>query len=159
MIPQPAFHPNLISVKCQNIDDVRALAEEMRSAAIAEEASYSQDNPDEGSGKEYAASESVEVAIKKAKPVAEEMLEQGILRFMSYRGRMPVNICFSLRKTKEFSEWNLSLSHGTLEGPLRVKDDLAAVVIAAFLGDDFEEVPPKAVWDTVRHFVEKFDVA
>ena len=144
MIPQPRFHPNMMPVICKSSGDVAELAREMRIAAMT--------TPDDV---QYAPSESVEEAEKKAPSVAEMMLSRGILRFLSYNGRMPTNICFTLREEEDFSEWNLSISHATLEGPVRVNDELAAIIVGEFLGEGFQEVPPKAVWDTVRHFIKR----
>lgn len=147
MIPQPSFHPNLIPVIFNVPEDLANLVKEMRLAATA--------TPDVDI--KYAPSGNVEEAEKKAPSVAEALLSRGILRFASYKGRMPVNICFTLRKEEDFSEWNLSISHATLEGPVRVNDELAIIIVNEFLGEGYQEVPPKAVWDTVRHFIKRKD--
>ena len=134
----------MIPVICKSPEDIAELAKEMRIAATA--------TPDDV---QYTPSGSVEEAEKKAPSVAEMMLSRGILRFLSYNGRMPTNICFTLREEEEdFSEWNLSISHATLEGPVRVDDELASIIVGEFLGEGYQEVPPKAVWDTVRHFIK-----
>lgn len=139
-------HPNMRPVLCTSIEDVRKLAEEMRTAASLE--------PDENV--EYVKSETVEEAENKAPSIIDQMLNLGILRFISYNGRLPVNICFTLRKDDTlYGEWNLSISHATVEGPVRVNDELASIIVKAFLEEDFQEVRPKAVWDTVRHFIKK----
>jgi hypothetical protein len=147
----PTPHPNLIPVLCENFEDISKLAQEMRLAASAD--------PD--IDVEYQKSETFEIAESRAKAksdegisVADRMLNRGILRFISYQRRLPVNVVFTLRKDENINEWNLSISHATVEGPVRVNDELASMIVEAFLEKDFQEVPPKAVWDTVRHFIK-----
>lgn len=146
--PQPGFHPNLIAVRCRNQDDMRVLAGIMREAAIKDCAP---------AGSEYAASDTLDEAEEKAEVVVPDMLELGLLRFIQYEKNLPVNVVFTLREDAPGSgrEWNLSISHGTRNGPERVADDLAKMIVEAFLEDDYQEVEPKAIWKTVRHFIKK----
>lgn len=146
--PQPGFHPNLIPVRCRNQDDMRVLAEVMRKAASKD---Y------DPAGVEYAASDDIEEASEKAEVVVPDLLSDGKLRFIKYEDNLPVNVVLTLLEEAPGSgyEWNLSMSHGTVNGPERVADDLAKMIVEAFLDSDYQEVEPKAIWKNVRHFIKK----
>lgn len=126
MISQPKYHPNLRPVLCDNLDDIRKLAEEMRAgASLATDVDFGND-----------------------KEIADRMLNAGILRFIVYNGQLPVNVCFTL---SENNEWNLSISHATPSGPVLVDDELSLAIVESFLGEGFQEVPSKIV-GKIRHF-------
>ena len=140
---QPGSHKNKICVECTDLGDIEELAGEMRAAALADI-----DYIDA-----YQASDSVQEALGKAKSVGERLSEMGHLRFISYRGGPPTNIVLTLMENKDEERyWHLSMSHGTVNGPQRVDDELADMIVYAFLEDGWIEVEPKAVFKTVRHF-------
>lgn len=147
-LPQPEFHPNLIPVRCRDQADMRALAEIMRKAASKD---Y------DPAGVKYAASDNIEEACEKAEVVVPDLLSDGKLRFIKYRDNLPVNVVLTLLEEGPGGgyEWNLSISHGTVNGPERVEDSLAKMIVEAFLDADYQEVEPKSIWKTVRHFVKK----
>jgi len=138
------MHINLIPVQCKNQDDMRSLAESMREKAV-----------NNCTRVEYAASASEEEAYEKSEIVVPDIIKLGLLRFIKYEQHLAVNVAFTLRETDDGGhEWNLSISHGTTSGPKRVPDDLAKMIVDAFLEEGYTEVTPKAIWSTVRHFIK-----
>lgn len=137
-------HPNLIPVKCSTVDEMRVLSQQMRELCLVDI-----DHVDE-----YVASPTQEAALQRAKVVNDDIIASGHLRFIHYQpdGRL-VNVVYTLLDPENGKkEWNLSMSHATLAGPKRVDDDLATMICEAFLGNDYQEVDPKAFWKNVRHF-------
>lgn len=141
------FHPNLIPVNCDNQDDMRKLAAEMRAICL--------EDPDKIEGYEGSATE--EEAKVRAEAIKEDIIESGHLRFINYTVDYRLtNVVFTLMECSDGKKlWNLSMSHANPQGPQRVADDLAFMIAGAFLEDGYEEVEPKAYWKAIRHFVKE----
>lgn len=139
-----SFHPNLIAVYCANQDDMRKLAAIMREVCLK----------DTDKVEEYTASKTEEDAFKRAEPIKEDIVSSGHLRFILTPDGKKTNVVFTLQETETAWIWNLSVSHATPTGPLRVDDELANMIVGAFLEDNYEEVEPKAAFKAVRHFVK-----
>lgn len=147
MVNSPPFHPNLIPVHCANQDDMRKLAGEMREICLKD--------PDKVEG--YEGSDTEEKALTRTAVVAPDMIASGHLRFIHYTvDHRLTNVVYTLMERSDgVKQWNLSMSHANLEGPQRVADDLALMIVGAFLEEGYEEVEPKAYWKTIRHFVKE----
>jgi hypothetical protein len=131
MIPQMPLYPNLSPVRCDNFDDVYNLGLVMKEAATADP-HENVNNPD----------------------FLDNLVKSGTLRFLVYKDNPIVNICLTLRTEKDLKEWNLSISRVTLKGLLRVEDNLVNLIAGTFLGKGYQEVEPKAIWKTIRHFIK-----
>ena len=143
----PQFHPNLMPVACRNIYDMKLLAVEMKKAALADVDLFPE-------GVDYTGSETVPQAIERAKEVVPDMIPSGKLRFIHYvPDRRLANVVLTAMERNGTRMWNLSMSHANPSGPQRVANDLSEMIVEAFLGNTAQEVEPKAVWKTVRHFV------
>lgn len=142
-------HPNLIPVDCSNVDEMRLLAQQMRALCLVD--------TDKIEG--YVASTTKKECERRSYDVKEDIIASGHLRFIHFEpdGRLVNVVCTLLEPESGEKQWNLSMSHSTLVGPRRVEDDLALMVCEAFLGDNYEEVDPKAYWKNVRHFVKSHE--
>lgn len=143
-------------VDCLTHLDIRRLAKEMQTVCLN----------DVDHIENYEASKTELGARFKAEMMQEDMLESGHLRLIRYAidGRLVTVMFTMLEKQDKTREWHLSLSHppkpfgGT--SPERVDDDLANLIADCFLGEyketgEYQEVAPKAVWKTVRHFIRE----
>ena len=161
------FHPNMIPVSCENEEQLQVLVTQMKLASlksIDRIDSYKASSTEEEAYRKANSPASVKVSNEssenefkiKVKTPLEEMLDIGILRFIFWKDcDKPINIVFTLREDEDLKqEWNLSISHGTTRGPQRVDDEIALVVANAFLDEGWQEVEPKAFWNTVRHFIK-----
>lgn len=138
------IHPNLIPVVCDTQDDIRKLAEVMRNICLK----------DVHVIEDYIASDTETEALNRSKAMEHDILDSGNLRFVETPDGKITNVVFTLQETKNNKIWNMSISHATTSGPLRVDDELATFIVDAFLEKDYEEVEPKAIWKNVRHFVK-----
>lgn len=145
---QPPKHPNLSPVRCKSVDDIRALAAVMKVAA----------SKDPDHVPEYEGSKTEFEAHMRGEDVGMMMVERGLNRFMLYEG-YPIVLCLTLQVDGGKKYWNFSTSivrQSQHDKPGRVPDEIIAVVVPAFIGEGYEEVEPKAVWKTVRHFVKEY---
>jgi hypothetical protein len=137
------INSNLIPVACSNVEDMRKLAKQMRLISL--------DDPDD---KPYRASASEKEANENAVSIEKSIVESGHLRFILFPpDNRLVNVVYTLLELNNTKEWNLSLSHATVDGPNRVDDDLALMICEAFLSNSYQEIEPKAIWKNVRHFI------
>lgn len=159
------FHPNGFAVECQTEEDVKSLAEQMKAAAVKDidKCVYAASSTEKEARRiatqpvEVDVSNGIDHEVKvKVKTLPEEMIEKGILRFIFWKDcDKPINLVFTLREDEDLKqEWNLSMSHGTHQGPQRVDDDIANIIANAFLDSGWQEVEPKAFWNNVRHFIK-----
>lgn len=137
------IHKNAIPITCKSIDDIKALAQEMRAICLKDT-----DKIDE-----YLASETIEEVQELAESNREDIFESGHLRYLLLNGKI-ITVVFTLLETPQKLEWNLSLSNLNKTGPLRLDDEEALLVVNCFLGSKYEEVEPKSIWKTVRHFTQ-----
>jgi hypothetical protein len=132
-----------VPVACSNIEDMRKLAREMRLISLVD--------PDD---EPYCASSSEKEANERAANFAKSVIDSGHLRFILFSpDNRLVNVVYTLLELDNTKEWNLSISHATVNGPNRVNDDLALMICEAFLGNSYQEIEPKAIWKNVRHFI------
>lgn len=130
---------------------MRKLAAEMRAICLKD--------PDKIEGYEGSATEPQ--AKERAEAIKENIIESGHLRFINYVPNNPwdgrlTNVVYTLMERSDgVQQWNLSMSHANPSGPQRVADDLAMMIVGAFLEEGWEEVEPKAYWKTIRHFVKE----
>ena len=138
-------------VHCVNKDDLDRLAATMRQAAI--------NDPDKID--EYKASGTEAEANSNAAEIGPDIIESGLCRLLVLypKGvhssiRVPVVVTFTLKDDGKQQEWNLSMSIPGAHGPGRVPDEIAIIIVLAFMQGEAEEVESKAYWKTVRHFVK-----
>lgn len=132
-----------VPVACSDIEDMRWLAKQMRLVGLAD--------PDD---EPYRASSSEKETNERAVAVKKNIIDSGRLRFILFSpDHRLVNVVYTLLELNNTKEWNLSLSHATVNGPNRVDDDLALMISEAFLGNSYQEIEPKAIWKNVRHFI------
>lgn len=143
-------HPNLILVECSDIGDIEELAKVMRIAA----AKAGGISVTEEEAKEYKL-DAPAYLMAKSKGISTNLLEDGLLRFMSFKGSRPINVVLTLEENEKSKWWQLSMSHATLKGPDRVSDEIANVIVEAFFEYEFKERPPGLVFKAVRYF-QKF---
>lgn len=131
--------------ECETPEEMRAVAEDMKNSALQRETHKC----------EYAGSSTEFEAHMKAEDMRKKMLEENGLRFIFFGGKV-MNCVLTLQEMEGKRTWNFSTStpmKPPLNQPGRVPDEIVNVLVPAFLGEKYEEVEPKAVWNTVRHFV------
>ena len=126
---------------------MRKLAAEMRQVCLKETDKI----------EDYEASPTEEQAEEIAEAIREDIINSGHLRFINYTPDFRlVNVVFTLMERSDGRKfWNLSMSHANPQGLQRVADDLAMMIVGAFLEDGYEEVEPKAYWKAIRHFAKE----
>ena len=134
------MHPNLIPVDVSNIG---RLVEEMKQICRAD--------PEE---EEIPGSATVEGAYMRAVRVQQDIIESGHLRILRIDSRL-VSTFLTLDRYTSTPRWDLSLSIPNFRGvePFPVPNATAKFIARAFLGPNFQEIPPIAAFKTVKQFV------
>lgn len=141
------MHPNLIPVHCRTVEDIRALAVEMKVNGRCDPHT-----------EPHASSPTVEAALENAaRPALQtDIIESGTLRVVYFpEHKAIVSVVLTYDEFETPPMWNMSISLPNPYGgePSRVPDNIASMICKGFLGETFQEIPPVGAFKNVRQFV------
>ena len=139
---------HLTPVLVRNADDIRALAEEMKTVCRADPV-----------GEPTTASPNEQVAMERASRMGDSIMESGHVRVLAFltpdKTVLPVTVELTLDHYTTPHRWDLSMSIPQGSSPMRVPDPLAPLIAGCFLGENPTEIPPVGAFKNVRQFVKE----